>query len=46
VSPPAIRVSGQSSADFRVRENTTLGISFMALADGWWEVGQNPAMIS
>ena len=45
VSPRAIRAGGQV-VDWRLAENTTLGISFMGAAIGWSELGQNLAISS
>jgi hypothetical protein len=45
VSLRAIRVGGQV-ADWRLAENTILGISFMGAAIGWSELGQNLAISS
>jgi hypothetical protein len=37
---------GRGVADWRLAENTTLGISFMGAAIGWSELGQNVAISS
>jgi hypothetical protein len=44
-SPEAIVVSAQS-ADSRESENTTLGMSFIGLANGPGALGQNPAHLA
>ena len=44
-SPETIVVSAQS-ADFREFENTTLGMSFIGLANGPGALGQKPAHLA